>query len=95
MGDRHWSVELVLGLSGAVVIPMVIGVVFWRPIRIAGVIAGVAAAVLFHAVLLTAGVYAVYLGLERLPRRFQMVLGAFVMVAAAAAFTFGVVTYLA
>ena len=94
MGDRAWPAELVLGLSGAVVIPMVLGVALWGPIRIAGVIAGIAAAVLFHAVLMTAGVYGMYLALERLSRRAQAALGIVVVVVAAAAFTYGVVDVL-
>ena len=39
MGDRHWVAELALGMAGAVVIPIVLGALLWRPIRIAGVIA--------------------------------------------------------
>lgn len=94
MGSRGLIAELVLGLSGAVVVPMAIAVVFWKPIRIAGVIAGVAAAVLVHAVALTGAVYLLYLALERLPRPLLATLGALVAVAAAVAFTVGVVTTL-
>lgn len=94
MGSRHWAVELVLGLAGAVVIPMVLGVVLWRPIRIAGVIAGVGMAVLLHVMALTGGVYAVYSTIERLPRRIQIVFGLAVLLGSAAAFTWGVVTAL-
>lgn len=94
MGSRGLLAELVLGLSGAIVVPMAIAVLLWRPIRIAGVIAGVAAAVLFHAVLATGAVYGLYVVLERLPRRALAAMGALVTVGAAVAFTVGVVATL-
>ena len=47
MGDRRWYVELVGGLSGAVVIPMLMSLL-WGPFRIAGAVVGVTLAVLLH-----------------------------------------------
>lgn len=94
MGNRSVAAEFALGLSGAIVVPMAIAVVLWRPIRVAGVIAGVAAAVLFHAVLLTGAVTVLYTLLERLPRRVLAALGLTVTLVAAAVFTVGVVATL-
>ncbi|WP_327692622.1 DUF1353 domain-containing protein [Streptomyces sp. NBC_00459] len=45
MGDRPWFVEVVGGLSGAVVIPLVLAL-FWGRFRIAGAVVGVSLAVL-------------------------------------------------
>ncbi|MGW6981477.1 DUF1353 domain-containing protein [Streptomyces sp. NPDC054932] len=49
MGDRPWFVEIVGGLSGAVVIPLVLALVFWGRFRIAGAVVGVSLAVLLPA----------------------------------------------
>lgn len=92
MGSRHWALELVLGLAGAIVVPLVMGALLWRPIRIAGVIAGVAAAVLFHAMVLVATVYGLYQLVEDRRRTTQIALGTVVVTAASAAFAFGIVT---
>lgn len=95
MGDRHWAAEIGLGLAGAVIVPMMLGLLLWSPIRVAGLIAGVAAAVLFHAVIVTTAVYGLYTLLERLSRRTQVVVAAVVTLGSAAAFAYGVVTVLA
>lgn len=47
MGDRGWFVELVGGLAGAVVIPLLLGLT-WGTFRRAGAIVGVTLAVLLH-----------------------------------------------
>ncbi len=47
MGDRPWPVELVGGLSGAVVVPLVLGLT-WGRFRVAGWVVGVTLAVLLH-----------------------------------------------
>ena len=85
-GVGGFLVELGFGLAGAIVIPIVLGLLFWAPVRTAGTIAGVALAVLFHAMLLTAAVYGFYRLLERTPRAVQQVVGAVVVTLATAAF---------
>lgn len=47
MGDRDWFVELVGGLAGAVVIPLLLGLT-WGTFRRAGAVVGVTLAVLLH-----------------------------------------------
>ena len=47
MGDRRWFVELAGGLSGAVVIPLLLALA-WGRFRIAGAVVGVSLAVLVH-----------------------------------------------
>jgi hypothetical protein len=47
MGDRGWFAELVGGLAGAVVIPLVLAL-FWGSFRRAGAVVGVTLAVLLH-----------------------------------------------
>jgi hypothetical protein len=47
MGDRPWWLELLGGLAGAVVIPLLLGLT-WGRFAAAGVIAGIALAVLLH-----------------------------------------------
>ena len=58
LGDRSWFVELVGGVAGAIVIPMVLALL-WGPFRIAGAVVGVTLAVLLHVsvvlIALTAG----------------------------------------
>ncbi len=94
MGSRHWAFEVALALAGAVVIPMVLGMALWRPIRIAGVIAGIGMAVLLHAMVMIAGVYGMYSLLERRSRGVQIAIGLAATIAAAILFTYGVVTAL-
>ena len=86
-GVGGFFVEAGFGLAGAVVIPIVLGVVLWAPVRTAGVIAGVSIAVLFHAMLLVGGVYGFYRLLEGTPRRLQQAVGVVLVLAATVAFT--------
>ena len=95
MGDRGFFAELVLGFAGAIVIPIVLGALLWRPIRIAGVIAGVALAVLLHAMVLLVGVYGLYTVLERLPRWCQAAFGFVVVAASSVGFAYGIITAIA
>jgi hypothetical protein len=96
MGTHHgldgFLIELGFGLAGAIVIPIVLGLALWAPVRIAGMIAGVAIAVLFHAMVLTAGVYGFYRLLERTPRVVQQLVGAAVVALATAAFVWSFLT---
>jgi hypothetical protein len=91
MGSRGVVPELLLGLAGAVVIPILVGALLWNPIRIAGMIAGVALAVLLHVMVLLVAVYGLYTVLERLPRRAQAAIGLVAVAASSAAVTYGVI----
>lgn len=65
MGDRPWWTELALGAVFAVIVPSVLAVTwgrFWR----AGVIGGVALALLLHVTVALLAIYGMYLLLERL-----------------------------
>ena len=86
-GVGGFFVETGFGLAGAVVIPIVLGALLWRPVRIAGVIAGVSIAVLFHAMLLVAAVYGFYQVIESMPRWLQQVTGVVLVLTATVAFT--------
>ena len=86
-GVGGFVVETALGLAGAVVIPIALGVLFWAPVRTAGVIAGVSIAVLFHAMVLVGAVYGFYRLLEGTPRRLQQAVGIVLVIAATVTFT--------
>lgn len=64
MGDRPWWVELVGGLSGAVLIPLALALVFWGPFRIAGAVVGVSLAALLYPTVALAFLTAVYQAVE-------------------------------
>jgi hypothetical protein len=68
MGERPWWLELLGGLAGAVVIPLLLGLL-WGRFAAAGAIAGVALAVLLHVTALLAAVTVLYQLAERLARR--------------------------
>ncbi|WP_210649013.1 DUF1353 domain-containing protein [Nocardioides sp. SYSU D00065] len=68
MGERPWWLELVGGLAGTVVLPLALSLL-WGRLRMAGAIAGVMLAVLFHVTIGLAAIGASYLALERLARR--------------------------
>jgi hypothetical protein len=68
MGPRPWWVELAGGLSGAIVVPLALSLL-WGRLRMAGAIAGVMLAVLLHVTVGLAAIGATYLGLEHLARR--------------------------
>lgn len=63
MGDRGWFVELVGGLAGAVVVPMVLAL-FWGRFRIAGAVVGVTLAVLLHVTIALLVLTLIYRALE-------------------------------
>jgi hypothetical protein len=73
MGDRPLAREVLFGGAMALAVPIVVGVALWHPIRRAGVIAGVALALLLHVTLALVVLYSVYSLLENLhplrPRR--------------------------
>lgn len=92
MGDHGFWSELAFGLAGAVVIPIVLGVLLWAPIRAAGVIAGVAAAVLLHVMVLVTATYFVYLAIERAPRWLQTTLAITAGAASLGLFAWGLTT---
>ena len=68
MGDRSWWAEVAGGLSGAIVLPLALSLL-WGRLRMAGAIAGVLLAVLLHVTVGLAVIGATYLALERLARR--------------------------
>jgi hypothetical protein len=63
MGDRGWFAEVVGGLTGAVVIPLALSVL-WGRFRIAGAVVGVTLAVLLHVTVALLGLTALYRALE-------------------------------
>ncbi|MFJ7591769.1 DUF1353 domain-containing protein [Streptomyces sp. NPDC097617] len=63
MGDRPWFCELAGGLSGAVVIPLALALL-WGRFRIAGAIVGVSMGVLLYVAVALLLITAIYQGLE-------------------------------
>jgi hypothetical protein len=72
MGDRSWPLELVGGLAGAVVVPLLLGLT-WGRFRIAGTIVGIGLAVLLHVTLALLGLTALYQAVEWTAARRPMV----------------------
>ena len=68
MGERSWWAEVAGGLSGAIVLPLALSLL-WGRLRMAGAIAGVMLAVLLHVTVGLAVIGTTYLALERLARR--------------------------
>jgi hypothetical protein len=79
MGDRGWFVELVGGLAGAFVVPLVLSLL-WGRFRIAGAVVGVTLAVLLHVTVALLGLTLLYRGLEwvtaKVPTLALLLLGA-------------------
>jgi hypothetical protein len=72
MGDRPWYAELLGGLSGAVVVPLVLSLL-WGPFRIAGAVVGVTLAVLLHVTVALLGLTLLYRALEWLTAKLPTV----------------------
>ncbi|GAA3661683.1 hypothetical protein GCM10022237_21960 [Nocardioides ginsengisoli] len=68
MGDRPFVEELVGGLAGAVVVPLLLGLT-WGRFAIAGVVTGIALAVLLHVTAALAVITLAYQGAEWVARR--------------------------
>jgi hypothetical protein len=68
MGERPWWAEVAGGLSGAIVLPLALSLL-WGRLRMAGAIAGVMLAVLLHVTVGLAAIAATYLAIEHLARR--------------------------
>lgn len=66
--DRGFLLELVGGLAGAIVIPLLLGLT-WGRFAVAGAVTGIALAVLLHVTVLLLGLTGVYLAAERAARR--------------------------
>jgi hypothetical protein len=82
MGDRPWYVELLGGLSGAIVVPLVLSLL-WGQFRIAGAVVGVTLAVLLHVTVALVGLTAAYRVLEWLTAKAPTVVLALVGVVTA------------
>ncbi|PKH38028.1 DUF1353 domain-containing protein [Nocardioides alpinus] len=92
MGDRSFWAELAGGLSGAIVLPLALSLL-WGRLRTAGAIAGVMLAVLLHVTVGLAAIGATYLALERLARRWPLAAwGLAALVVGAALVTFGLIS---
>ena len=92
MGDRSWPAEVAGGLSGAIVVPLALSLL-WGRLRSAGAIAGVMLAVLLHVTVGLALIAATYQALERLAQRSpQLAWGLAGLVVAAAFVTFALVS---
>lgn len=88
MGERGWWLELVGGFSGAVVVPLVLGLA-WGRFRVAGMVMGIGLAVLLHVTVGLLVVTGLYWVVERVAVRRPMVaagLAALAVVASAAVF---------
>ena len=93
MGERSWWIEVLGGLSGAIVLPLALSLL-WGRLRMAGAIAGVMLAVLLHVTVGLAVIGASYLALERLARRSPLLAWALAgLVVVAALVTFAVVSF--
>jgi hypothetical protein len=68
MGDRPFVEELVGGLAGAVVVPLLLGLT-WGRFAIAGVVTGIALAVLLHVTVALAAITLAYQAAEWVARR--------------------------
>jgi len=90
MGDRPWGTELVGGLAGAVVIPLLLGLT-WGRFAIAGAVCGIALAVLLHVTVALALLLLGYHATEWVARRRPLAAGS---VAAVVVFACVVLTVL-
>lgn len=72
MGERPWWLELIGGLAGAVVIPLLLGLL-WGRFRTAGVVMGIGLAVLLHVTVGLLAVTGLYQVVEKLADRVPMV----------------------
>lgn len=68
MGEQAWWIELLTGAAGAIVIPLLLGLL-WGRFRAAGMIAGVALALLLHVTAAVAALTAAYQLAERVVSR--------------------------
>ena len=68
MGERVWWLELLGGLSGAIVVPLALSLLWGRFLR-AGVIGCVTLAVLLHVTLGLVAISLTYLAMERLAKK--------------------------
>ncbi|MFC7360714.1 DUF1353 domain-containing protein [Nocardioides astragali] len=93
MGERSWWVEVLGGLSGAIVLPLALSLL-WGRLRMAGAIAGVMLAVLLHVTVGLAMIGASYIALERLARRSPLLAWTLAgLVVVAALVTFAAVSF--
>lgn len=68
MGERSWSAELIGGLAGAVVIPLLL-CLLWGRFVVAGAVMGIGLAVLLHVTVGVLAVTGLYWAVERLASR--------------------------
>lgn len=72
MGERPWWLELIGGLAGAIVIPVLLGLA-WGRFRVAGWVMGIGLAVLLHVTIGLLGVTALYWVTEKAAGRYPLV----------------------
>lgn len=84
MGDRVWWLEVIGGLSGAIVVPLALSLLWGRFLR-AGVIGCVTLAVLLHVTLGLVAISLTYLAMEWFARRAPMLARLLVLVVMLAA----------
>jgi len=68
MGERTWALEVTGGLAGAIVVPLLLGLT-WGRFAIAGVVCGIALAVLLHVTVVLAVLLLAYQATEWVARR--------------------------
>jgi hypothetical protein len=88
MGARAWPVELLTGAAGAVVVPVLLGLL-WGRFRVAGIVTGVGLALLLHVTAVVLVLTGLYQAVEWLASRrpaLALVLAAFVTGLAAVLF---------
>ena len=78
MPEGEWSEELAHGAAGAVVVPLLLGLL-WGRFRVAGAVLGVGLALLLHVTVLVAALTLLYRGVEAVATRVPLLAGAVVV----------------
>ena len=78
MPEGEWPEELAHGAAGAVVVPLLLGLL-WGRFRVAGAVLGVGLALLLHVTVLVAALTLLYRGVEAVATRVPLLAGAVVV----------------